>query len=250
MGNELEIFNFEGSAVRTQVDVDGNPWWVAKDVCDTLGIANCRRAISSLLDSERGGTTVNTLGGKQELSTVSESGLYKLVFKSRKPSAQKFQTWITSEVLPEIRKTGSYSVKMSDNGRLKVIPAAEPVFRSLISVAQLFGLEENQVLLYANKATLRETGIDFQNILQIELKSTTQVRQFTPTELGERVGMSAIKFNRQLEALGFQEKRNDVWCSTEKRKPFSVLLDTGKKHSNGTPVQQLKWIESVLTEVA
>lgn len=132
------------------------------------------------------------------------------------------------------------------NEKAKVYPVAAEAFRSLTSVAQVFGLERNQALLYANKATKRETGVDFQNVLQIELKNQDQDRCFTPTELGQRIGISAIKFNRALQDLGLQEKKNEVWNATEIGKTYSVLLDAGKKHSDGTPIQQLKWKEAVL----
>lgn len=130
--------------------------------------------------------------------------------------------------------------------KAQIFPVAAEAFRSLTSVAQVFGLEKNQALLYANKATKRETGVDFQNVLQIELKNKDQERCFTPTDLGHRIGMSAMKFNRMLESAGLQEKRNQIWCATEIGKTYSVLLDAGKKHSDGTPIQQLKWKEDVL----
>lgn len=133
-----------------------------------------------------------------------------------------------------------------ENPKLKAIPFAEKVFRPLVSIAESFGLEKNQALLYANKATCRETGVDFQNILQIELKNEKQEIAFTPTELGKRVGLSAQQFNLRLVCFGLQEKHGDKWVVLEKGKSLSVVLDAGKKHSDGTPIQQIKWYESVL----
>lgn len=133
-----------------------------------------------------------------------------------------------------------------ESKRLKSIPIAEPVFKTFKEVGLEFGLEKNQALLFANKATRRETGIDFQEILQIELKNERQDSLFTPTDLGSRLNISAKKFNIELERLGFQEKKNEKWVPTESGKKYSVLLDANKKHSDGTPIQQLKWYESVL----
>ena len=242
--NELQVFNFENKSVRTQLDEQGNPWWVAKDVCEVLGIAKYRDAAARLDEGEAMPLRVDASG--DIVTCISESGLYSLILRSQKPDAKRFKKWITAEVLPTIRKTGSYSFAL--NEKAKIYPAAEPVFKSLLSVAQVFGLENNQALLYANKATKRETGVDFQNVLQIELKSHEQQRALTATELGKRIGMSAVKFNKELEMLGLQTKptKDDPWSATEKGKQYAVLLDVGKKHSDGTPVQQLKWLESVL----
>ncbi|OAV64305.1 putative phage-encoded protein [Bacteroidales bacterium Barb6XT] len=108
---KLQVFNFtddtEMSSIRTQI-IEGNPWFVAKDVCDALGIINSRRAVGFLDDDERGVYTIYTLGGNQEMAIVNESGLYNLIFQSRKPNAKMFRKWITSEVIPSIRRTRRY----------------------------------------------------------------------------------------------------------------------------------------------
>lgn len=107
---ELQIFNYEEKAIRT-VTINGEPWWVAKDVCDILNHSNSRMALESLEDDEKGVSKVYTPGGLQDVSIVNESGLYSLILKSNKPEAKKFKKWITSEVIPSIRKTGSYSIE-------------------------------------------------------------------------------------------------------------------------------------------
>ena len=109
---EIIPFDFKGSSVRV-VMVDGEPWFVAKDVCDILGLGNVSWALNSLDSDEKGITRSDTLGGSQSLLTVNESGLYALIFKSKKPQAKAFQKWVTSVVLPSIRKTGGYSVRPS-----------------------------------------------------------------------------------------------------------------------------------------
>ncbi len=107
--NELnKTFNFDGAALRT-VSIDGEPWFMAADVCAALSIANSRDAVTRLDEDERGVATIDTLGGAQEMATVNESGLYSLIVGSRKPEAKRFKKWVTSEVLPQIRKTGSYN---------------------------------------------------------------------------------------------------------------------------------------------
>ena len=92
--------------------MNGQTWFVAKDVCKVLGIEKARNAVSRLEDDERGPVLVDTLGGTQRMSAVSESGLYHLVFQSRKPEAKKFRRWVTGEVLPQIRMTGGYRAEL------------------------------------------------------------------------------------------------------------------------------------------
>ncbi len=87
------------------------PLFVAKDVCDVLGLGNPSKALLGLDDDEKGITTSNTPGGNQEMLVVTESGLYSLIFKSRKPEAKAFKRWVTSEVLPAIRRHGRYDIE-------------------------------------------------------------------------------------------------------------------------------------------
>lgn len=106
--NELQIFkNNQFGNVRI-VMKGQEPWFVAKDVCECLAISKHRDAISRLDTDERGSLKVDTLGGKQEMATVNEYGLYSLVLSSRKPEAKEFKRWITHDVIPQIRKTGQY----------------------------------------------------------------------------------------------------------------------------------------------
>jgi len=92
------------------IEKDGEPWFVAKDVCDILELGNSRDAVSSLDADEKDVGIADTPGGKQTMSLVNESGLYSLIFRSRKDEAKKFRRWVTHDVLPSIRKTGGYSV--------------------------------------------------------------------------------------------------------------------------------------------
>ena len=102
---------FENPQFRIRVIMlCADPWFVANDACDCLNIANVSQACQTLDEDEKGICKVDTLGGKQDMMLISESGLYTLVMRSNKPEAKVFRKWVTSEVLPSIRKTGSYSV--------------------------------------------------------------------------------------------------------------------------------------------
>lgn len=107
--NNIQVFeNSEFGSIRT-VEINKEPFFVAKDVAEILGYSNSRKAIIDHVDEEdKGVTKCDTLGGVQELSVINESGLYSLVLSSKLPTAKRFKRWVTSEVLPAIRKTGGY----------------------------------------------------------------------------------------------------------------------------------------------
>ncbi|KZK96055.1 MULTISPECIES: Bro-N domain-containing protein [unclassified Pseudovibrio] len=105
----LTIFDFEEHPVRT-LSVDGLFWFIAKDVCTVLDIKNSRDAVAKLDRDEQGVVSTDTLGGQQKVTAVNESGLYSLIFSSRKSSAKKFKKWVTAEVLPALRQSGTYSM--------------------------------------------------------------------------------------------------------------------------------------------
>jgi prophage antirepressor-like protein len=108
MPNIIKVFQYEGRQIRTVTFENGDPGFIAKDVCDVLEIGNSRMALERLDDDEKGVISTDTPGGTQEMQAVTESGLYSLVLGSRKPEAKQFKRWITHEVLPAIRKTGQY----------------------------------------------------------------------------------------------------------------------------------------------
>ena len=110
--NNLTVFeNPEFGSIRT-VELDGEPWLVGKDVAEALGYTNPRKALIDHVDDEdKGVTKCYTPGGDQDMTIINESGLYSLVLSSKLPTARKFRRWVTSEVLPSIRKTGRYTAK-------------------------------------------------------------------------------------------------------------------------------------------
>jgi len=107
--NPITPFHFGEQQVRVISDDRGEPWFVGADVCEALALRNSRDAMARLDEDEKGVAITDTLGGPQEMLTINESGLYSLILTSRKPSAKKFKKWVTSEVLPSIRRTGAYT---------------------------------------------------------------------------------------------------------------------------------------------
>lgn len=104
----LEKFDFNGNDVRVIIDENGEPWWVATDVAKILEYRDSSNLVRRLDDDEKGTRSASTLGGEQDLTVINESGLYSSILGSKKPEAKAFKKWVTSEVLPAIRKTGSY----------------------------------------------------------------------------------------------------------------------------------------------
>ena len=144
----LQIFqNGKFRQVRV-VERGGILWFVARDVCACLGIGNTGDVIAALDDDEKGIDSIDTPGGRQEMSTVSEPGLYSLILRSRKPEAKRFRRWITHEVLPSIRRTGGYGAP------------ALPNFRNPAEAARAWADKEEQRLLEEQKRLALEQKME------------------------------------------------------------------------------------------
>ena len=200
-------------------------------------------------------------GNPLTFNAVNESGLYALIFKSRKPEAKTFRKWVTSEVLPALRKTGKYD--MSQTPRYNTLEADKDAgilayqFDGMCRLAKMFGLEGNQALLKADKAVRKLHGTSPIALLEIELKTPGNEALIIPSEMGRLLNppISAKQLNKALAAMGLQEWREYKpkkfeWRLTDKGKHYGTYLDVGRKHSDGTPVLQIKWRESVAGLVA
>lgn len=119
--NELQIFNNEEFGEIRTIMIDNEPWFVAADVCKALEIGDTHKAVERLDVDEKGRSSIPTPGGTQELLTVNEPGLYTLVLGSRKPEAKAFKRWVTHDVIPEIRKTGSYHLPQTYSEALRAL---------------------------------------------------------------------------------------------------------------------------------
>lgn len=141
MNGEVEIFhNEEFGQIRT-VNIDGEPWFVAKDVCDILGVKNTTQSMQQLEDFER---AMFNIGRQGEANIISESVFYALVLRSRKPIAKPFRIWVTSEVLPSIRKTGSYTANPSNKMEL-MLDDMKVVYAQINNMEDLLA-EQNEKL--------------------------------------------------------------------------------------------------------
>lgn len=136
--NEVQLFNFENHEVRSLL-LNNEPWFVGKDVAEALGYSKARNAIATHIDSEdkKDAPIQGTLGGVQEMTVINESGLYSLVLSSKLPSAKKFKRWVTSEVLPALRKTGQYQVKE--------LSGQELMAKALIEAQSVLAAKDKQI---------------------------------------------------------------------------------------------------------
>lgn len=204
--NNIQVFNNpEFGDIRT-VEIDGEPWFVGKDVADNLGYQNGSRDINRHVDEEdRQNYQNGTFESNRGLTIINESGLYSLILSSKLPSARRFKHWVTSEVLPAIRKHGIY--------------ATEDVTDKILNNPE-FGIElltkykeerdkrrflSEQVLTQQKLIAELQPKADYVNQI---LKSTSSVKT---TQIAKDYGMSARAFNKLLHELGIQYKVGDQW---------------------------------------
>lgn len=150
---ELQIFNSEEFGDIRTVTIDNEPWFVGKDVAEALGYLNSRKALADHVhEDDKGVTKCDTLGGKQDLTIINESGLYALIFGSKLESAKRFKHWVTSEVLPAIRKTGGYQKQLSPVEMMRLQLGMIDDHESRIE-----NLENNMVIDYGQQQVLGDT---------------------------------------------------------------------------------------------
>lgn len=240
-------FDFEGSSIRL-LDMEGSPWFVAMEIAAILDYSDAFEMTKRLDEDEKQNRQIDGFGPRG-VTLINESGLYSAILGSRKPEAAKFKKWVTAEVLPAIRKTGCYTAAKAAPSAVRLAYDAAKAFPPLFRVARLLGCDKNAAAISANQMVTQLTDVNLMAGLgQIHLTAEKQDTQFfTPTELGKRIGASARGVNLLLAEAGMQMKRGDVWEVTEAGREFARILDTGKRHGSGVPIQQIKWSPTVLS---
>lgn len=195
--NELQTFNFNNQPVRT-IQLNNQPYFNLKDVCEVLDIKNHKDVVSRL--NPKGVDTSDTLtnGGVQKMTYINESNLYKTIFQSRKEEAEQFTEWVTSEVLPAIRKHGAYATPETIEQMI-----SNPDF-AIQLLTQLKNEREKVSLLAATVKEYEPKASYYDKILKSKSLMNTTV-------IAQDYGMSAVAFNSKLHELRIQHKVGGQW---------------------------------------
>lgn len=149
--NHLQLFNFENQQVRT-LTINEEPYFVGKDIATILGYKNTKDALLKHVDEEdKLGAQIATSGQRREMTIINESGLYSLILSSKLPNAKKFKRWVTSEVLPTIRKTGSYQLPQTPEGQIRLL------LKSNVHMDERLTNAEEDIALLKNKSEIDST---------------------------------------------------------------------------------------------
>ena len=207
--NDIQLFSNDGFGEIRVLLQDGEPMFVAKDVCTILGLGRQQDSTRYLDEDEKGECLVDTPSGAQKMVCVTEPGFYKLVMRSRKPEAKAFQRWVTHEVLPELRKRGSYQVPMTREERVAraLIDCNEIVLEQRETIAKLEA--ENHAL--SNKAQAFDLWVDDADGLLSVTKAGKLLKSQDKT-------MSAKRLRACLRADGYVEK-NTLSCTVRAIEP-------------------------------
>lgn len=232
--NKLVKFDFQDKEVRT-VYIDTNVWFVAKDVCDILRISNNRMAISRLETFEKGVSNIDTPGGNQQMTIISESGLYKLMFSSRKEEAKIFANWITTEVIPSIRKTGSYTITQPVNEEPisylseESVKVARNIKQIDITLADSYPeLAQALIDLSVSKIISKEqktlTGDNLKGIVQIAEELGYKIGDFSTISLG-RFASKKLSHLRKTGKRLVNGQMRPVNCYPDNKEVQDVVLE-------------------------
>jgi prophage antirepressor-like protein len=245
MNQQLAPFDFEGRQVRIITDAQGEPWFVAADVLSTISLD--RKALERLDDDEKGVNSIHTPGGVQEMTTVNEPCLYALVLGSRKAEAKRFKRWVTHEVLPAIRKTGSYAVPA-----VAALPApTQDRVTSLLligeAVAKVPGVKAGIAMAATLTCIHENTGLAIETLRRALPAANEPICSLNATQLGKLVGLSAKTTNLRLANLGLQVRNErDEWELTEIGEAWAEAMPYSR---NGHSGYQILWNPTVAQEM-
>lgn len=229
--NEMQVFNYKSFQVRT-VEINNEPWFVLKDVCTVLGISNHKMTAQRLDVDEVSQTYLtDSLGRKQETTIINESGLYHVILRSDKHEAKPFRKWVTSEVLPSIRKTGGYALP-------KDYPAA---------LRALADAEEQKLRLLAENQQQAQVIADFEPIRQYVDTILESKGAMATSQIAADYGLTAQKLNKILHEGGVQRNVNGQWLlyakymgrGYTKSKTIQITRSDGRPDS----IMQTQWTQ-------
>lgn len=217
--NELQLFNFENYEVRSLL-LNNEPWFVGKDVAEVLGYERADNAIRNHIDKEdKLMHQISASGQNRNMTIINESGLYSLILSSKLPSAKKFKRWVTSEVLPALRKTGQYQVKE--------LSGSELMAKALIEAQSVLAAKDKVIEEMKPKASYYDVILNCKGLLATSV-------------IAKDYGWSAIRLNEYLHKKGIQFKQGKTWLLYQKyategyasTKTHEHLGNDGTNHAN------------------
>lgn len=229
MNNEIQKFDFKGASLRTLTDEAGEPWFVAKDVCDILGHSNVSMALDRLDDDER---SKFNLGRQGETNIVNEAGLYVLVLGSRKPEAHEFKRWVTHEVLPQIRRTGGYIPTSDADDDMTILAKAVMIGqRTMEEQKQRIAAQQSRIDELQPKASAWDNFVDIPDALSVRDSAKLL------SNLGRPVGQTELF--EWLDRHDWIFRENKHWSARQSRINAGHLMMVPSKshgtHKDGTP---------------
>ena len=242
-------FQFETHALRVQVDDASQPWFNANDVCEALQLGNARQALESHVDADdvQKLDTIDSLGRTQRANHVNESGLYALILGSTKDAAKRFKRWVTSEVLPSIRKTGAYATPA-----VAALPApTQDRVSSLLligdAVAKVPGVKAGIAMAATLTCIQENTGLVIETLRRALPAANEPTCSHNATQLGKLAGSSAKAANQRLALLGFQfRNERDEWELTDAGKAWAEAMPYSR---NGHSGYQILWNPAVVDQL-
>lgn len=246
-------FAFEGNQIRV-VEIEGEPWFVGKDVALALGYSNprdalgrhCRRA------QDVGGSGIATPAGIDPQTTIIPEGdVYRLIVKSNLPKAEAFEEMVMDKILPTIRKTGAYGIPHAPATSEKLSREVRLQMREFGKFGKLMGLEGNQLALSVSSGVEKVTGVNPMTVMGVShIPSRREGEDVNVSDLGARVGLSAQAMNLKLISAGFQNSYRNTkgklcYELTEAGKKAGGRWFDAQKAQGGRPIMQILWPLSV-----
>ena len=243
-------FQFDAHAVRVQVDDLGLPWFNANDVCSALEFTNPHKAVADHVDADdlTKREVIDTLGRLQRANFINESGLYALILGSTKDAAKRFKRWVTSEVLPAIRKTGAYSVP----GAVAALPSPTQDRVSAIlligeAIAKVPGVKTGIAMAATLTCIQENTGLTVETLRRTLPAAADPICSLNATQLGKLLGRSAKGTNRLLADHGLQFRNDrDEWELTEAGEAWAKAMPYSR---NGHSGYQILWNPAVTEQI-
>lgn len=248
-------FAFDGKEIRVIRDENGEPLFVGKDICESLGYSNHNDAMNLHCKGVVKRYPLQTAGGKQQVRVLTEGDMYRLMTHSKLESAERFEALVFDEILPTIRKTGKYEAKPVSAANAPRLSVVAQDWKAAKALAKARGLNDNHSILSADKAALTLHGLDVPALLGAPvLKADERGLTLTPGEalrMLPRFASLHIQHagriaNAMLENNGYLVKSNGQWEPTEKAKSLGEWGDVNTSHGKGSPKKQWRWFKEII----